>query len=154
MKYKVKRYDFNKQYICDGEFHIIDEGQSTTLKYFDNEISIEVTELYHPLASLKKLRSQLENNYESIIGIEGCRIDVTYRATGHFGQYIMESGKPATISVNMFEPTNEVDKLCKEAEQEEAYYKWFNDIWYSNPNIEKIKKIEQELKDKFGISDE
>lgn len=153
MKYNVKRYKFDKQYICDGELHIIDEGQSTTLKYFDNEISIEVTELYHPLASLRKLRNQLENDYESIIGIQGCRIDVTYRFTGGYGQYIMEQGKQATILVDMFEPTHEIDKLCKEAEQEQAYDNWFDDIWYNTMDIEKLKKIEQEMKDKFESPD-
>ena len=128
MKNTVQRFDFDKNIICTGVLEIIQNGQSTTLIYSDEFINEQATELYHPLATLRSLRKILENKHKSILGIEGCRIDVTYRATGHFGQYIVEKGKPATIRVNMFDPTKETDKICLEKDQMKAYCDWFDDF--------------------------
>jgi hypothetical protein len=128
MKNTVQRFDFEKNIICIGVLELIDNGKSTTLIYTDEFIKVKATELYHPVATLSSLRKILENEHKSILGIEGCRIDVTYRHTGHFGQYIMEKNKPATIRVNMFDPTTETDKICLEKDQKKAYSDWFGDL--------------------------
>ncbi len=126
MKYNVKRYNFDKQYICDGELYVNGEGQNFTLKYIDHEIEIVITEPYHAIAPLIKLRKILEDNYQSLIGINGCRKDVSRRFTAHARQYILNKEEGLPKMIHMFEPTNEIDKLCKDIEHEKAYHEWNN----------------------------
>ena len=88
----------------------------------------EVTELYHPLVALEKLRRKPEDNHFSIIGINGCRIDTSYRATGGYGTYLIENGKQAKKSLILFEPTQEINKLCLVNEHITAYDKWLESL--------------------------
>ena len=128
MQYSIKRYNFRKEFIAAGLLTITSEGQTTHLTYFDSEIEESVCELYHPIAALESLRNALENKYKSIIGCTGCRIDSTYRATGGFGTYIINYGEPASKRASLFEPTDEVSKLCTVDEHKVAYKEWTDSI--------------------------
>ena len=89
---------------------------------------MNASELYHPLVALKSLRKILEIEYASIIGCNGCRIDTSYRPTGGYGTYKIVTGQPATETMNIFEPTEEVDKLCTVDEHIIAYDKWIDSL--------------------------
>lgn len=128
MIYAVKRYSLNKQLISSGQLEIKQESQTTTLIYADDKITETATEPYHPLVALESLRKKLETEHNSIISINGCRIDTAYRPTGGNGTYLIKQGRQATKSVSLFEPTMEVDKLCTVEEHEAAYDKWVESL--------------------------
>jgi hypothetical protein len=128
MQYLIKRYNIRKDFIATGLLTIKSEGQITYLTYADSIINESVSELYHPIVALESLRRILENKYQSIIGCIGCRIDSAYRATGHYGTYIITYGKPSTERAFLFEPTDEVAKLCTVDEHKVAYKKWAESI--------------------------
>lgn len=130
MKITVGRYNFNKELICIGELEVIQDcnEHKTILVYTDKNINITASELYHPIKSLESLRKILESQYSSILAINGCRIDTSYRATGHHGQYIIEWGKQTSMRVSMFEPTTEIDKLGTIEEHKKAYLDWANSL--------------------------
>ena len=86
------------------------------------------SELYHPLVALESLRIILEIEYKSIIGCNGCRIDTAFRPTGGYGTYKIVAGRQATEIMNIFEPTDEVDKLCTVDEHIIAYNKWIESL--------------------------
>ena len=127
-KITIKRYDFNKIFISEGILTIVSEGQLTTLTYTDNVIEEIVTGLYHPLSVFESLRVILETKYQSLLGCNGCRIDTSYRATGGWGIYKIEYGKQATESLNIFEPTDEIKRICTVADLKEAYKKWLDSL--------------------------
>ena len=127
MKYLVERYNLKKEFICKGELEVEFEGQSTNLRYLDEQINISTSELYHPIAALESLRKILESKHQSILAINGCRIDTTRRYNGWGGNYLMEQkGKPATIPINMFEPTTEIGKLGTIVEHELSCKEWYD----------------------------
>jgi hypothetical protein len=128
MQYSIKRYNLRKNLIATGLMTITSEGQTTHLTYADSEIKESVSELYHPIAALESLRRVLENKYESIIGCTGCRIDSAYRATGGYGTYIITYGEPASERVSLFEPTDEIEKLCTVEEHKVSYKKWVDSL--------------------------
>ncbi len=126
--FEVKRYSINKELITSGHLTVRHEGQRTSLNYRDKEINITASELYHPISALDGLRSQLETIYQSMIAINGCRIDVDHRANGGVMCYFIEYGKKAVENIYMFEPTDQVDKLCTVSQHEQAYLNWVESI--------------------------
>ncbi|OQP67798.1 hypothetical protein [Niastella populi] len=133
MQYSIKRYDLRKNLISTGLLIVRSEGQTTHLTYADSEITESVSELYHPIVALESLREVLERKYESIIGCNGCRIDSAYRATGGYGTYIVNYGEPASKKVSLFEPTDEIAKLCTVEEHKDSYNKWINSLGQTEP---------------------
>ncbi|MBO9203240.1 MULTISPECIES: hypothetical protein [Niastella] len=128
MQYSIKRYDLRKNLVATGLLTITSEGQTTHLKYTDSEVNESVSELYHPISALESLRRVLENKHESIIGCTGCRIDSAYRATGGYGTYIIVYGKPASERASIFQPTDEIEKLCTVEEHKSSYKKWLESL--------------------------
>lgn len=124
MQYSIKRYDLRKNLIATGLLTITSEGLTTHLTYTDSEINESVRELYHPIAALESLRRVLEKKHKSIIGCTGCRSDSAYRATGGYGTYIIAHGKPASERASIFQPTDEIEKLCTVEEHKVSYEKW------------------------------
>jgi hypothetical protein len=133
MEYSIKRYDLRKNLLATGLLIVKSEGQATHLTYADSEIKESVIEPYHPIVALESLRRVLEDKYESIIGCNGCRIDSTYRATGGYGTYIITYEPPATERVNIFESTDEIDKLCTVEEHKVSYKRWVDSLGQSKP---------------------
>lgn len=127
MKKSISRYNFNKQLIANGELEIIQKNSNFEISYKDTELELTATAPYHPLTALENLRIQLETK-ESYINCMGCRIDTSYRPTGGYGTYIIETGIQATNSVNLFEPTSEIDKLCKVSDHQENYLNWIRSL--------------------------
>ena len=126
--YDVNRYSLDKEFIASGKLTVIDEGQNTILFYKDSEIKEQASAMYHPKAALENLRKQLEAKHQSIIGINGCRMDTDYRFDGSFNSYVIELGIKATENLHMFEPTIEIEKLCTVAQHEVAYDKWLESV--------------------------
>ena len=128
MIFSINRYSLDKRFISEGNLTITSEGQRTTLLYADSEIEIKASELYHPLTALEGLREILEKEYSSIIACNGCRCDTAYRPTGGYGTYKIILGQQATERLNLFEPTNEIEKLCTVDQHKAAYKKWVNSL--------------------------
>ena len=128
MTHEITRYSLDKKIISNGVLSIINDGQVTTLIFKDSTIEVHSDDLYHPLIALEKLRIILETEYESIIACNGCRIDTSYRPTGGYGTYKIIQGQPATERINLFRPTNEIDKLCTVDEHTAAYKKWIDSL--------------------------
>lgn len=128
MQIAVDRYSLDKKFIATGQLQVEEKEHSTILTYFDNGVNVSASGLYHPLLALESLRRQLEDDYNSTLAINGCRIDVDYRATGGYGCYVLEHGKQATTSVSMFDPTKAVDKLCTVDVHKVAYKTWLRSL--------------------------
>ena len=128
MQYPINRYSLTKELITTGTLTIIDEGNAIELVYVDSVIKESARELHHPLTALESLRKTLETKHCSLLNCNGCRIDTAYRATGVSEVYLIEDGKRATKSVDMFEPTKEIAKLCTVEEHELAYDKWLDSL--------------------------
>lgn len=126
MKHSIKRYSFDRELIAEGELEIIGFNDIYELKYKDAELEITASAPYHPLTALEKLRIQLEANH-SYINCAGCRIDTALRPIG-LSTYIIKMGMPATDTIGLFEPTDEIDKLCKVEEHEKNYQEWFSSL--------------------------
>jgi hypothetical protein len=125
MKFSVKRYGFDKHFIGEGILTVADDGLNIVLSYRDSEIAVEASAMHHPISALENLRKILELQHNSILACNGCRCDTSYRASGGFGTYKIVAKKPATIVLNLFEPTNEIQKLCTVDEHKAAYLNWF-----------------------------
>lgn len=128
MEKLISRYSLDKVIISNGILKVIDEGQNTNLIYTDSLINESVNELYHPMAALEKLRSILETKHNSLLNCTGCRIDTSYRFTGGHRTYITLYGQQATKDVNMFEPTEDISKLCTVEEHKVAYKNWLDSL--------------------------
>jgi hypothetical protein len=128
MIFSIKRYSLDKEFISIGNLTIASEEQRTNLRFSDNSIEVTASELYHPLTALESLRRTLEKEYSSIIACNGCRCDTSYRPTGGFGTYRTFLGQQATEWLNIFEPTNEIDKLCTVDQHKAAYTEWLNSL--------------------------
>lgn len=126
--YDTNRYSLTKEFIMKGMLTVIDEGQRVVLIYKDLDIEEQASGLHHPKASLQNLRNQLETKHQSILAINGCRIDTDYRFDGSFNSYVIEQGKKASENLHMFEPTTEIEKLCTVDEHEKAYDKWLESV--------------------------
>lgn len=129
----IRRYSLTKENISTGTLTVSSKGQVTTLTFKDPIIEVTVRELYHPLMALESLRRVLEIEHKSLLGCNGCRIDTSYRATGGYGTYKTVPGQQATEILNIFEPTNDIEKLCTVEEHKAAYQQWID-------NLNKIKK--------------
>lgn len=138
----VERYSLDKIFIAKGQLNIEDKDQSTILNYSDEYIVVSENGLYHPTVALSNLRLKLEGCHNSILAINGCRIDTTYRATGSDRCYLIETGKQATISVNMFAATNDIEKLCTLEIHQAAYKAWQKSL--DSDNNPKIKRYHSE----------
>jgi hypothetical protein len=128
MKYIVKRYSLLKTFIACGELTIEEESHGTILTYRDAEIAVKTSGLDDAFTALVSLRKQLENEQNSVLAINGCRIDTAFVATANHGTYVIKNGKPSSRTIGMFEPTAEVDKLCSIKEHELAYNDWLESI--------------------------
>jgi hypothetical protein len=128
MTQTITRYSLDKKIISNGILTITNEGQATHLTFKDSAIKVNASELYHPLVALVSLRKILETEYKSIIGCNGCRVDTAFRPTGGYGTYKIVTGQQATETMNIFEPTEEVDKLCTVDEHIIAYDKWIDSL--------------------------
>ena len=126
----VDRYSLDKTFISKGQLKIEEQDHSTILTYIDNDINISASGLHHPIKALEDLRKQLETVFNSILAINGCRIDTAYRPTGGYGTYIIEYGKQATNSLNLFEATKAIDKLCSVEEHKAAYNAWLKSLGF------------------------
>jgi hypothetical protein len=126
--YKVSRYSLDKEFIASGTLTIIDEGQKTKLIYKDDEVEVQASALYHPIVALEELRKELEMKHNSLLGINGCRTEMSLQTSGSFSSYLIEEGVIATENVHMFEPTTEVEKLCTVEQHEVAYEKWLESV--------------------------
>ena len=122
----IKRFSLDKQNISTGTLTVISQGQITNLTFKDSTIEVTVSELYHPLIALESLRKVLEIEHQSLLGCNGCRIDTSYRATGGYGTYKIVPRQQATETLNIFEPTNDIEKLCTVNEHKAAYQKWID----------------------------
>ncbi len=125
----IRRYSLTKENISTGTLTVLNKGQVTTLTFKDPIIEVTVSELNHPLMALESLRSVLEIEHKSLLDCNGCRIDTSYRATGGYGAYKIVSGQQATKILNIFEPTNDIEKLCTVEEHKAAYQKWMNSLF-------------------------
>ena len=130
MQIVVDRYSLDKTFIATGQLHVDEKDHSTILTYYDSNIKVSASGLYHPIAALENLRRQLAVDFNSTLAINGCRIDTAYRATGGYGTYIVEHGKPATNSVSLFDPTTVVDKLCSVDIHKAAYKTWLKSLGF------------------------
>jgi hypothetical protein len=128
MTQTITRYSINKQSISEGILTVTDKGEATHLTFKDQAIEVSVSELYHPLIALESLRKILETRHKSIIACNGCRIDTAYRPTGGYGTYKIVLGQQATETLNIFEPTDEIEKLCTVDQHEAAYEKWIDSL--------------------------
>jgi len=128
MEQVINRYNLNKEFVAQGTLIIDHKSQLTTLRYSDTEIDESVSELYHPLKALESLRVVLEQKHKSLIACTGCRNDSAYRATGGNGTYILIHGRPGTERAGLFEPTDEISKLCTVQEHKIAYKKWCDSL--------------------------
>ena len=126
----VDRYNLDKKFISAGQLKIDEKNHTTILTYTDNDINISASGLHHPIKALESLRLKLEEDFNSVIAINGCRSDTAYRPTGGYGTYIIETGKQATSSVSLFEPTKAIEKLCKVEEHEVAYDAWLKSLGF------------------------
>jgi hypothetical protein len=126
--YKVNRYTLDKELIANGTLTVIDEGQKTKLIYKDAEVEVQASALHHPITALENLRKELEVKHNSLLGINGCRMDTSRQTSSSFGSYLVEDGLKATEDVHMFEPTTEVGKLCTVEQHEAAYEKWLDSV--------------------------
>lgn len=72
----------------------------------------------------------METETNSILVINGCRIDTAYRASGSYGTYIIEHGKKAVNSAILFEPTKDIHKLCTVEQHEAAYEDWLKSLGF------------------------
>jgi hypothetical protein len=128
MTIEIKRYSLDKLEISNGVLNVNHEGQKTSLSFKDSLIEVKAEDFYHPLIALEKLRIILETEYNSVLGCNGCRIDTSYRPTGGYITYKIESGKQAKVRLNIFEPTNRVDKLGTVDEHNESYKVWLDSL--------------------------
>ena len=128
MEVSVKRYSFGKEFIATGVLKISYEGQTTFLKYTDFAIEVTASGLYHPIAALENLRKILEFKHESLIGLTGCRIDSAIRPNSGGGTYLLIYGIPSSERAFIFDPTEQVEKLCTVDEHKAAYREWGNSI--------------------------
>lgn len=103
---------------------------SLHFKYNDIDIIVEDE---RPHIALRKLRQLLETQ-NILLATDGCRKDV--HASGMqidmrtSSAYIHTMGEPSSFSnvVGIFEPTNEIDKICTIAEQEEFNRNWMQSL--------------------------
>ena len=128
MKNIINRYSLTGEFILQGILNVESGGQSTRLTYTDSEIEEFSNELYHPIIALESLRKILETKHQSFINCNGCRIDSAYRETGGWGTYILTYGKQATESVNLFDSTDEITKLCTVDSHKAAYKVWLGSL--------------------------
>lgn len=128
MKHTVQLYTLDKKHIASGQITIEEDGNTTVLSYTDPDITVSAIGVQNPFTALISLREKLETFHHSILAINGCRIDTAYMSTSNQGTYIIKNGKPSTRSINMFEPTSEIDKLCTIDEHEVAYNQWLENI--------------------------
>jgi hypothetical protein len=130
MQFSINRYSLKKELISKGLLIIKDGGQLTILSYHDSMIAESAEALYHPLTALENLRILLEEKHGSLINCMGCRIDTAFRASGGYGSYIisLDHSRPVreSDSINIFEPTDNISKLCTVSEHILAYDKWCN----------------------------
>jgi len=124
----LKRYTLDKQLICEGKLFVSDAGKTLHLRYVDSFIDEEAFAEYHLIVGLEILRTKLEQNHNSVLNCMGCRKDTSYRATGHFGGYLVEEGKQATIHINIFDPTDRIDQLATVDDHKTAYRQWLNSL--------------------------
>ena len=124
MQITVDRYSLEKTFIATGQLQVEEKDNSTILTYYDGSMKVSTSGLYHPIVALENLRQQLAVDFNSILAINGCRVDTDYRATGGYGCYVIELGKPATNSLCLFNPTNAIDKLCTVDVHKAAYRMW------------------------------
>lgn len=130
MQIAVDRYSLEKTFIATGQLQVEEKDHSTILTYDDSNIKVSASGLYHPIVALENLRRQLEIDFNSILAINGCRVDTDYRATGGYGAYVIELGKKATNSVSLFDPTKAVNKLCTIEDHKAAYKTWLKSLGF------------------------
>ena len=128
MTFTINRYSLDKHFISVGTLTISSEGQKTNLSFSDNIIEVSSSELYHPLVALASLRLTLEKEYSSLIACNGCRRDTSYRPTGGYNTYLIVACQQATKLMNMFNPTDQVEKLCTVDEHKMAYKDWLDSL--------------------------
>ena len=130
MQITVDRYSLDKTIIATGQLQVEEKDHSTILTYYDNNIKISASGLYHPIVALENLRRQLAVDFNSTLAINGCRVDTDYRATCGYGCYVIEFGKQATNSVSLFDPTKAIDKLCTVEVHKAAYKAWLKSLGF------------------------
>ena len=128
MKHIVKRYSLIKSFIATGELTVEEDGDVIMLSYRDLQISVSGSKENNPILALQSLRQQIENNNQSILSINGCRIDTAYISTPNYSTYVIDNHKPSSRSIGLFEPTSHIDKLCTYKEHEAAYEEWIQSI--------------------------
>ena len=128
MVYSINRYNLERERINSGGLTVDFHDQKTTIHYVDDEVEVYSEDDYHPLVALEKLRVILESKYESLINCSGCRKDTSYRPRGGTITYLIENGKQATKTINLFEPTNKINLLCTVQEHKESYEIWLNSL--------------------------
>lgn len=131
MQTKVDRYSLDKTFIAAGQLQVEEKDHSTILTYYDSDIKVSATGLYHPIVALENLRRRLAIDFNSTLAINGCRVDTDYRATGGYGTYVIELGKLATKSVSLFKPTKAIDKLCTVEAHKAAYKTWLKSLGFA-----------------------
>jgi hypothetical protein len=128
LQYSVSRYSLDQEFITNGQLTIEQNRHSYNLYYEDKSIKVEANALHHPIKALENLRVKLEGEHASIISCNGCRRDVSYRGSGSYMGYILIQGRQATDLVNMFAPTNEIEKLCTIEQHKAAYQQWVESL--------------------------
>jgi hypothetical protein len=113
----------NKEFIS-CKIIVEDEGRDVKLTYKSNGLELFFVHEY-PFFALVNLRSLLEES-ETFILCNGSRKDVYpsgNTASGYLA-YIMKMGKPAKKLINIFESTNDIEKIVSVNEQ-----KQYRDMW-------------------------
>jgi hypothetical protein len=123
--FTINRLSFDKAIVDTGLLVLTLKDNQLFLHYKDQEIDAQSNDLF-TIVALEKLRLQLESK-GFLINCNGCREDTTYRAAGvqvGLMTYIMEKGHQAKQTINIFEPTNELSKICTVDEHKKKYKEW------------------------------
>ena len=121
--YEVERYNFDERRLCSGVLTVSENGSSTTVAYRDAYISISAVAAHYPLLALEEMRLNLEDNHGSILAINGCRKDMQYRMVENYKGFVCGNSRGKT-KVDLFSPTDKIDRLGTVAEHKLSYEKW------------------------------
>lgn len=120
----MNRYDLNRVFIAGGELVISENGSLITITFKDEFVDISSSAKHHPYAALESLRLNLEEKFQSLLGIYGCRKDVQYRMVENFSGYFCKYSRWTSRKINLFAPTSKIKMLCTVEVHKIAYENW------------------------------
>ena len=90
--FHVHRYGFHKHFVTSGTLTLIEDGSKTELIYKDDEVEVHASDPAIPSVALDNLRNLIETAHKSLIGVNGCRIDVSHGGEGAMC-YLLDKAK-------------------------------------------------------------